>query len=152
MGRLTVLPLVFQTATFPSPLDATASVFSFQDSPSASTLQTVWILINSALDARNACYIGYYQPANLLFLFPDNGDGTQATQMPLSGNGVLENSQCRIIASRSSRGSLENTLYVQLDIQYENTFRGGKGIWTAASNLAGAVSPWEFVSMVLPAP
>ena len=104
MGVHTVPPL---PSTFPSPIgmsppSGSASTqtitFTYQDESAATNLQTVWALINTSYDARGACYVAYYRPANQLFLFPDNGDGTHALNMVLSGNNTISNSQCTVSA------------------------------------------------------
>ena len=88
--------------TYPNPIGLTPAAsnnpsqtfsFTYQDQSTASNLQTVWALINTAVDGRRACYVAYYRPGNAVYLIPDNGDGMQATSMPLSGTGMLSNSQ-----------------------------------------------------------
>src|SRR5260370_22225986 len=88
--------------TFPSPIGMSASsgntltktiTFTYQDQSAATNLQTVWALINTALDGRSACYVAYYRPGNLLLLFPDNGDGSKTASMVLSGSNTIGNSQ-----------------------------------------------------------
>src|SRR5262249_18460990 len=86
MGTLGVRPL---PSSCPKPVSATGSgstfTFTYQDQANATNLQTVWALINTAIDGRAACYVAYYRPGNQLYLYPDNGDGTQATNILLSG-------------------------------------------------------------------
>src|ERR1017187_7223084 len=57
--------------------------FNYQDQSSATNLQTVWALINTAIDGRGACFVAFYRPGNKLYLYPDNGDGNSATSMVL---------------------------------------------------------------------
>ncbi len=45
---------------------------SFQHEGSVDNIDIAWILINTSVGARNACYIGYFAPGNLLPLLPDN--------------------------------------------------------------------------------
>ncbi len=124
--------------------NATVS-FNYQDTIDATALQTVWALSNTAVDARNACYVAYYRPGNLLFLFPDNGDGNAATSIPLSGTAEIENSQCRISTIGSGAITVGNTLTLTLNITYKPGFAPSFGVWTAANTLSGLTSPWKIV-------
>ncbi len=61
--------------------------FTYDDQADANNLVTVWGLVNTAVDARIACYFADYVPGDLLLLFPDNREGNAATVMPLGGDG-----------------------------------------------------------------
>ena len=149
MGVRGVPPL---PTTFPNPTGLSPSwgdtlaqtiAFSYQDQSSATNLQTVWALINTALDGRQACYIAYYRPGNQVYLYPDNGDGTQATSMVLTGNNIISNSQCAVSAQGANVQASGSTLTVSLPITFKTAFAGFKGVWMAAYTLSGAVSPWQ---------
>ncbi len=122
-----------------------AMSFLFQDATDASNLRTVWTLINSSVDARQACYVAYFVPGNLLFLFADSGDGTQAVSIPLTGTNIIENSQCRISAEGSSAIKSGNQLTLLLNITMKPSFAGPKGIWAAAQTVATQTSPWTII-------
>ncbi len=143
-------PVRFPSSTGVTPGSGTAgrSVISFEyaDQSSANNLTTAWALVNTAVDGRRACYVAYYRPGNLLYLYPDNGDGTQATSILLTGNQTIENRQCKIHASGSSVVSSGASLTIALDVEFKETFSGFKGIWTAAQTAAGEVSPWRAVA------
>ena len=106
-SRNSVPPL---PATLPSvsvlPAASTGSTqqltFAFQDANNTNNLQTMWALINDSLNGHAACYIAYYRPGNQVFLIPDNGDGSQATSMVLTGTNLVSNSQCTVSAQGSS--------------------------------------------------
>ena len=142
-----------QVSSFPNPSAMTppsGSVsnstisYTYLDASSAANLQTVWALINTAIDGRAACYVAYYRPANLVLLIPDSGDGSQATSMPLSGTGTLSNSQCTISAQGSSVSTSGNQLVVTLNVTFKSgAFTGPKGVWLAASTLSNQVGPWQ---------
>ena len=140
-------------ATFPNPIGmipssgsslSSAIAFSYQDQTDATNLQTVWALINTAIDGRNGCYVAYYRPGNQLYLYPDNGDGSQATSIVLTGNNTIGNSQCTISAQGSNVQVVGNTLTVTLPVAFKAAFAGFKGVWQAAQTLGGAqTSPWQ---------
>ena len=149
MGVHAVPPL---PSTFPNAVGMNPSsgntltqtiTFTYQDQSAATNLQTVWALINTAIDGRGACFITYYRPGNQVYLYPDNGDGTQAPSIVLTGNNTISNSQCTISAQGASVQSSGNTLTVTLPITFKTAFAGFKGVWMAAYTLSGAVSPWQ---------
>ncbi len=144
-------------STFPTPVGMSPSsgntltqtiAFTWRDQSAAANLQTVWALINTALDARTACYVAYYRPGNQVFLFPDNGDGAQATNIVLTGNNTIGNSQCTVSAQGASVQTSGNTLTVSLPITFKTAFAGFKGVWMAAYTLGGASSPWQALGAV----
>jgi hypothetical protein len=150
MGVRGVPPLL---TTFPipvsmSPAASTTSsellTFTYQDAGTANNLQTMWALTNTAIDGRAACYIAYYAPGNQLFLYPDNGDGTQATTIPLSGNGTLANSQCSVSAAGSSFVKAGAQGILTLNVTFKPAFAGNKATWLAVQTLnAAATSDWQ---------
>ena len=118
--------------------------FTYSDATSAANLQTAWALMNNAIDARQACYVAYYAPGNILFLFPDNGDGNAATNIVLTGTNTIENSQCRISAQGSSVTTNGGQLTLNLNYTFKAPFAGFRAIWTATQNLAGTqTSVWK---------
>ena len=149
MGVHGVPPL---PSTFPNPVGLSPSwgntltqtiTFTYRDQSNAANLQTVWGLINTAIDGRGACYFAYYRPGNLLYLSPDNGDGSQATNIFLSGSATIGNSQCTISAQGASVLANGNTLTVTLPITFKPAFTGFKGVWLAAQTLAAQTSAWQ---------
>lgn len=150
MGVRAVAPV---PATFPNPAGMspasgntanTTLTFAYQDANSASNLQTMWALINTALDGRSACYLAYYAPANQVFLVPDNGDGAKAAGMSLSGSNTLSNSQCTVSASGSGVVKSGAQAAVSLNIGFTPSFAGPKIVWMAAQTLGGAqTSTWQ---------
>jgi len=148
MGVHSVPPL---PSTFPMPLGIGESgtgptqtlTFTYADATSANNLQTLWALINTAIDGRSACYVAYYAPGNQLFLYPDNGDGTQALSMALTGSNSLSNSQCTVLASGSSYTKAGAAATLTLNITFSTAFAGHKGIWLAAQTLSLHSSDWQ---------
>jgi hypothetical protein len=142
------LPGSFPNPVSMNPLSGTSPfatiTFTYQDQTDVSNLQTVWGLINTAIDGRAACYFAYYRPGNQLYLYPDNGDGTQATNIVLAGNNTISNSQCSISAQGAVAQATGNTLNLTLPISFRTSFAGFKGVWMAAQTLGGAAtSPWQ---------
>jgi len=150
MGVHGVPPL---PSTFPNPISMSPSsgnsftatiTFTYQDQNTAANLQTVWALINTAIDGRAACYVAYYRPGNQLYLYPDNGDGNAATNIVLTGSNTIGNSQCTVSAQGSQVQANGSTLTVTLPITFKPAFAGFKGVWLAAQTMGAAeTSAWQ---------
>jgi hypothetical protein len=97
------------------------------------------VLINSALDGRNACYIAFVPVYNFssstggsLFLVDNAGDaGGPFSGVTLPGAGIISNSQCSIDASGSSWAN--NTLTLAITFLGPG-FAGNKVIYMAAQD------------------
>ena len=150
LGVLGVPPV---SSTFPvsvgmTPASGTSNTsvftYTYQDKSDANNLQTTWALINKALDGAGACYAAYYRPGNLLFLLPDDGDGSRATSMVLNGVSTsLSNSQCTILGLGSSAAISGNQLAVTLNTMFKPAFAGRKAVWLGASTQSGQSSDWQ---------
>jgi len=149
VGVHAVLPM---TSEYPAALGLTPAAanaqaltlrFSYADQTNAANLQTVWALINTAVDGREACYVAYYRPGNQLYLYPDNGDGTQAPSITLTGTNTIANGQCAVSAAGASVESIGNTLTLVLPISFHSNFSGFKGVWMAAQTLTGVTGTWQ---------
>jgi len=139
------------TTTFPSPqmappIGTTASgilSFTYEDQTSNANLQTLWALTNTALDGRNACYVVYFAPGNLIGVVPDNGDGGALSLIPLSGTATTGNSQCQINTFGSSVVRTGNRLTLNLNMTFKPVFSGNRIVWMAGQTVGGQVSPWK---------
>ena len=78
------------------------------------TLDVVNVLINTALDGRQACYLAYSRQSNSLYIVADNGDSSQISGKPMDGLGTVGNSQCTVLLASSSANGNGNTLDHQL--------------------------------------
>ena len=119
--------------------------FSFSDVAGWQGLGIVNVLINGALDGRQACYVAYAVQTNSLFLVDDGGDsgGPFAGGMLLSGSGTVANSQCTIHAAGSSVTHSGNTLTLTLHLSFSSSFAGNKLIYTAARDTGSGTSGWQ---------
>ncbi len=141
--------------SYPNPTTMTPAVgtvsnktitFEYSDASNNANLQTAWALINTAIDGRQACYVAYYSPGNLLYLYPDNGDGTAATSISLTGTNTIQNSQCMISAAGSTVLRTGNTLSLSLNVTFKSGFAGSKGVWAAVQTIGGTqTSAWKAV-------
>ncbi len=125
---------------------ATQIAFTYEDAVDANNLETVWGLINTGVDARGACYFAYYVPGNLLFLYPDDGNGASARSILLLGNRNISNSQCSILADWASVEKSGRLLRLTIPFYFPYSFNPEKGVWGAAKSLSNPqASPWRIL-------
>src|SRR5205823_3589833 len=101
---------------------------------------------NSFLDGRHACYLAYVQSSNTLLLVDDAGDagGPFVGQMTIDGSAVtMENSQCSISGSGSSRSGVGNTLTLTLNVTFKSGLAGNRIVYMAARDQAQNNSGWQ---------
>lgn len=109
--------------------------FTFSDSAGYQDLGVLNVLINSALDGRQACYLAYSQPANVLYLVTDDGVGLVG--LPLNGAGSVANSQCTISGLGSSAVGHGANLALTLSISFKSAFAGDRIIYAAGRDVVG---------------
>ena len=136
-------PTLPRTDPLNPPAIATASQTVSANYRADTGITTAWLLVNTALNAGQACYVAYFAPGNLLLLYPDDGDGANAIAMPLTGNNTVENSQCRISAQGSAATTAGGVLTLNLNITMKPALAGPNGIWTAMQTASAQVSPWR---------
>jgi len=116
--------------------------FTFNDPRGWQDLDVVNVLINNALDGRNACYLAYSRASGVLYLVADNG-GTLSSGLALGGSGSVSNSQCTVASAASSAAGSGSTLTLTLNISYTAGFGGNKLVYLAARDLEGGNSGWQ---------
>ena len=117
--------------------------FQFADTAGYTDLTVLNVLINNALDGRQACYIAYVQQSNTLILVDDIGDGGYAGSMPLNGSGSINNSQCTIFGAGSSSSGSGNTLTLTLNLSFSTAFGGNKVVYMAARDSVSNNTGWQ---------
>ena len=123
------------------------STFIFRDPNGANDLGVVNVLINRALDARNACYIAYNAATEQLYLVTDSGAGLlELAASPPSA--VVENSQCRIARSSVTATKVADRLTLSLTAELKGSFGLNAAVYAAARDRAEANSGWQAASVV----
>jgi hypothetical protein len=117
--------------------------FTYEDQSNSTNIQTAWALVNTALNGAGACYVAYFAPGNILFLFPDDGSAAGLTNMVLAGTASLENSQCRVNAQGSSVVRSGGRLTLNLNMTFKPGFAGSKAVWLALQTLTNVTAPWK---------
>jgi hypothetical protein len=110
--------------------------FTFTDSAGWQNFNIVNILVASALDGRQACYIAFVPNSptgGSLYLVDDAGDaGGPYSGTLLPGTGTVSNSQCSITGATSL--GVADTLTLTLPITSTPSFGGYKVIYTSAGD------------------
>ena len=119
---------------------------TYRDATAGTNLQPSQILIGSALDASNACYIAYVNNGNQLYLVTDTGlDLITPGITPGAASGFTEKSQCRVDAVGSSRSISGNSMTLTVNITFYPGFTGRKIIYGGTQTLGGANTGWHAV-------
>jgi hypothetical protein len=116
--------------------------FTFSDPRGWQDLDVVNVLVNTFLDARNACYVAYSRTAGVLYLVNDAG-GALLPGLVLDGSGSTANSQCSVAGVGSSASGSGNTLTLTLPLSFSTSFAGNKVVYTAARDVAGDNCGWQ---------
>jgi hypothetical protein len=120
-----------------------AFTFTFTDTNGWQDLGVVNILVNDALDGRNACYLAYSRVYNVLYLVNDPGTAL-LPGLTLNGSGTLSNSQCTVTGAGSSASGSGNTLTLTLNMTFPSAFAGNRIIYMAARSNGDALnSGWQ---------
>jgi hypothetical protein len=120
-------------------------IATFTDTNGVQDLGVVNILINSSLDGRQACYLAYSVPLNVLYVVNDTGTGLSPGITP-GGAGSAGNSQCSLNAAGFGVGVNSNNVVLTLPLTFTSAFDGNKVIYLAARSVGDvATSGWQAV-------
>ena len=145
--------------TLPRPINVSPAVtdqldpvisFTFDDQTDARNIETAWVLINNALDARAGCFLAFHNPSSQLFLYPDSGLAAGLTNRPLLGPGVVSNSQCSLDVTGAAVSRVGARLTLTLPFRFNPSWRISKAIWTAVQSISGQPSAWQAIGVVKP--
>jgi len=116
--------------------------FQFSHSFGYQNLAVLNILINSALDGRNACYLAYEVKNSKLDLVDDAGDAGGPYDSVLLGSSTpIQNAQCAVTLV-SAQGS-GNDLVLTMNITFKPGFGGNKVVYVAARDASQGNTDWQ---------
>lgn len=121
-------------------------VAQFTDADGYQDLDVINVLINNYLDGRQACYLAYSRPSNVLYIVADSGNAGQLTGKAMDGTGTVGNSQCTIFLANSSVVGNGSTLTLTLNFAFTTSFartNGSKVIYAAARDTSQRNSGWH---------
>jgi len=137
-------PMVVSLAPASGTGSTATLAITYRDATAGTNLQPSQILIGSALDASNACYIAYVNNGNQLYLVTDTGlDLITPGITPGATSGFTEKSQCRVDAVGSSKSLSGNSMTLTVNITFYPGFAGRKIIYGGTQTLGGANSGWH---------
>jgi len=116
--------------------------FYFNDPQGWQDLNVVDVLINNFLDGRQACYLAYSRPQNVLYLVDDAG-GALLPGSVLNASGSAGNSQCTVSWGSSPVATAGNTLALTLTLGFNTSFAGIKVVYLAARDVEENNSGWQ---------
>jgi hypothetical protein len=98
------------------------------------------LIVNSAINGQNACFLSYSRAANAIYLFRDSDNSWQP--LSLGASGSVSNSNCSISGAALSVTASGNTLKLQLPMTFQPTFAGAKNFYVSASDAGNLSSGW----------
>jgi len=145
-GGLTPMPTVTSLSPVVSAGASQSYVFQFSDAAGWQALSVVNVLINNFLDGRQACYVAYSVPNNVVYLVSDSGAGL-LTGLALNGSGATSNSQCTVSGAGSSASGSGSTLVLTLSLSFNPGFAGNKAVYMAARDVVNN-SGWQTMGVL----
>jgi hypothetical protein len=107
-----------------------AFTFVSSDLNGAAYIPYEWILINNALDSRNACQFIFYRGWNHLYLVNDDNTARMGPVTAGVSGQPIENSQCRLDGGSSSSSAAGNTLTLNAGISFKPSLGGSRNVYT----------------------
>lgn len=125
------------TSVSPSSGTGTAQSFTFNyfDPNGFEDLAGTQIVLNTALNGVNACYVLFGRGTSQISLADDTGNNF--TTAPLGSQTVLQNSQCMVFAANSYQSGSGTKLTLTLFVAFKPGFAGAKSIFSATNDNAG---------------
>jgi hypothetical protein len=119
---------------------AQAYTFSLADTKGAGDIGITNVLVNTGLDAHNACYLAYIASINTVVLVDDAGNsgGPFAGALVPGSAMTIQNSQCSVSGAGGSPVWNGNTATLTLTIAFKSGFTGNRVVYLAgrdANNL-----------------
>jgi hypothetical protein len=121
----------------------------YYDPAGAGDLNNVQMLINTAINGANACYVFYYPATNALYLEND-GDTAELGPLTPGSSSSISNSQCTLAGNGSSVNESGDYLTVNFALTFASTFTESKLVSLEANN-AYAGSAWSPLGTWTPA-
>jgi hypothetical protein len=119
--------------------------FVFTDPNGYADIQWTQMLMNSTLDAANACYLYYWRPTNVIYLSTDAGGGNwvgSGALGPTAQPPTLENSRCILNLQASSYSNSGINLTVNLSFTFKAAFVGARTWYGLVGDAGGLQSNW----------
>ena len=103
--------------------------------------QEVRVLINAAIDGRNACYV-FYGDEDKQFRLVKNS-GSESFSREDAEEGKLQNAQCVLDLDRASAEFKDGTLTLRLALHFKSAFKGKRNVYLWMRSLDGHASGFQ---------
>lgn len=129
-----------------SPLNQTAYdvTFSMLAQGGGSPVKAVQIYIDNTLDGVGGCLLWYEQSDNRIYLGGNSDPYTWAGSAVLGSTTVVQNNQCYLYGTGSSRVISGNNTSLSIRVQFKSTWAGLKQVHTWIQNTALAANGWNY--------
>jgi len=117
----------------------TQFTFNWSDTKGFADMGVENILINTALNGHQACYLAFSRPGNVLYLVNDGGTALLPAQS-LAAGGSLSNSQCTVTWGATAVSASGNNLSLTLNIAFMGALAGNDVIYLASRDVNEANS------------
>ncbi|MEZ5351928.1 MAG: hypothetical protein R2762_04775 [Bryobacteraceae bacterium] len=149
-GAAVTTPGVVSLAPGSSAGDSVTFTATVYDDLGPLHIDIINILVNDAIDGRNACYLAFVRNAAAAVLVNDAGDagGPYAGAINIPSLGTVSNNQCTLDATGSSVVSSGKNLIFKLKFLWKPAFKGDRIVFVAARDIEGGNSGWQPVGAV----
>ncbi len=142
-------PLLAPTAVSVTPSSGSGSgqVFTamYSDASGVNYFNRRLFMINSVLSGSGGCFVQVDPTGTYLV-----NDSDSALLGPLTGTGVLTNSQCTLNGAGTSVSSSGTTSTLTLSLTFKSSFAGAKSIFMYTDDTAGNNSNWRLLGSYTP--
>ncbi|MEZ5355333.1 MAG: BACON domain-containing carbohydrate-binding protein [Bryobacteraceae bacterium] len=129
---------------------------SYADLAGFGEFEILNVLINSAIDGRNACYLAVVRPTLSLVIVNDAGEAggpfAGGTIMPpgppVPGPSIIGNSQCTVTIAQSLLTDAGSSLNLRLGLTFLSPFSGSRVIYVAGRDRAGNNTGWQAMGTI----
>ena len=118
---------------------STPFTFNWSDIKGYGDMGVENILVNTALNGQQACYLAFSRPGNVLYLVNDAGTALLPAQS-MAAAGSLSNSQCAVTWGASAVTASGNNLSLTLNIAFMGALSGNDVIYLASRDINEANS------------
>ncbi|MGH9454100.1 MAG: hypothetical protein ACRD2O_09055, partial [Terriglobia bacterium] len=112
----------------------------FSDTAGYAALAQVYLLMNSGINADNACMVRYDVGANVFYLVSDGG--SYLSPIAPGSGGADSNSRCTLSGAGSTVSGSGTNLTVHIALTFEPLFDGTWPLYLLAQDINGAISGW----------
>lgn len=116
--------------------------YTVEDANGYSDIRYIYTLIHNVVSAVGGCYVRYDPDAHDLRLLSDDGLYWAGLAAP-GENAILQNSQCRIDASKSSVWGHATRMELTIHYSFQPGFGGVKSLLIYSQDRAGAIVGWQ---------